>query len=600
MKCYIPQISWHNRDPVLSIDFQMCQDEIRRLATAGTDAHILIWFVTLNSNGSTSLEFAADLFRHTKAVNIVRFSPNGELLASGDDEANIILWKQQKDDSFSYIEETNQDKEHWTALKILRGHLDDVCDLSWSANSNFLISGSVDNTAILWDVQKGKNVGLLTDPKGFVQGVTWDPVHQYIATISSDRAMRIYNLNNKRVMHKVQKTVIPSEKNKGSNKSTRMFYDDTLKSFCRRLTFSPDGELLIVPSGIVEQDDGKFINTTYVFSRLSLNKPVMHLPTGDKYTVAVRCCPIYFELVPQNDNSQEADDKPWIKNKSVLSLPYRLVFAVATKDSVLLYDTQHTLPLAHVTKIHYTHLTDLAWSHDGRCLIISSTDGYCSFITFAKDELGIPYTKKSNNEENLSSEAKTDLAEQLEEIINIEEKCKDIKINSQLNCSTPYTTSKKGKCLEDYWKNTKEEQEQWKLVMEPSNTSPVKSTCTCDEPIVIDSEGDDMKISAKALVLVEKLEENVHKQPTSRQLEIKMVTIPPALQTENKDAESSNTLLKSPKLESKETSPKSSNSTPFDTPKFNPAPAHTSPKIRSQKPGRRIQLITLSAPKKKD
>lgn len=579
MKCYIPQISWHNRDPVLSIDFQMCQDEIRRLATAGTDAHILIWLVTLYSNGSTSLEFAADLCRHTKAVNIVRFSPNGEMLASGDDEANIILWKQQKDDTFNHLEETNQDKEHWSALKILRGHLDDVCDLSWSANSNFLISGSVDNTAILWDIQKGKNIGLLTDPKGFVQGVTWDPLHQHVATISSDRAMRIYNLNNKRVMYKVQKTLISSDKTKGSNKSTRMFYDDTLKSFCRRLTFSPDGELLIVPSGIVEQDDGKFINTTYIFSRLSLNKPVMHLPTGDKYTVAVRCCPIYFELVPRNENEEDdVNSKPWIKNKSVWSLPYRMVFAVATKDSVLLYDTQHTLPLAHVTKIHYTHLTDLAWSHDGRCLIISSTDGYCSFITFSKNELGIPYTKnsnyqveeKENNKKENLPEMKIDLASCLEEVI-IEEKNREIEKNnaSQLNCSINYTTSKKSKCLEDYWKNTKKDQDQWKLSIEPSNSSPIKTDKVYEEQILTESEKfvEDLPNTP---VSPKKPIENVFKQLTSNQLENKTVDAKPL------------------------------SNTPFDTPKFNQAPIQPTPKIGSQKPGRRIQFITLSAPKKKD
>jgi len=33
--------------------------------------------------------------------------------------------------------------------------LEDVYDISWSADSKLLLSGSVDNTAILWDVKKG-------------------------------------------------------------------------------------------------------------------------------------------------------------------------------------------------------------------------------------------------------------------------------------------------------------------------------------------------------------------------------------------------------------------------------------------------------------
>lgn len=42
MKCQIPEISWHNRDPVLSVDFQPKQlngeedDKIVRLASGGS------------------------------------------------------------------------------------------------------------------------------------------------------------------------------------------------------------------------------------------------------------------------------------------------------------------------------------------------------------------------------------------------------------------------------------------------------------------------------------------------------------------------------------------------------------------------------------
>lgn len=50
-----------------------------------------------------------------------------------------------------------------------------------------LVSGSVDNTAILWDIHKGRSTAILSDHKGFVQGVSWDPCNQYICTISTDR-----------------------------------------------------------------------------------------------------------------------------------------------------------------------------------------------------------------------------------------------------------------------------------------------------------------------------------------------------------------------------------------------------------------------------
>lgn len=37
----------------------------------------------------------------------------------------------------------------------VRGHIEDVYDISWTSDGNFMVSGSVDNTAIMWDVNKG-------------------------------------------------------------------------------------------------------------------------------------------------------------------------------------------------------------------------------------------------------------------------------------------------------------------------------------------------------------------------------------------------------------------------------------------------------------
>jgi hypothetical protein len=44
MKCTIPEISWHNKDPVLSVDVQpkSGNDSFERLATGGTDSHVVV------------------------------------------------------------------------------------------------------------------------------------------------------------------------------------------------------------------------------------------------------------------------------------------------------------------------------------------------------------------------------------------------------------------------------------------------------------------------------------------------------------------------------------------------------------------------------
>ena len=142
-------------------------------------------------------------------------------------------------------------------------------------DSAFLISGSVDNTAIIWDVQKGKTQTILHDHKGFVQGVAWDPCNKMIATLCTDRYFRVFDAKTKKVISRCNKGELPVPKDHIlAEKSIRLFHDDTLQSFFRRLSFSPDASLIVVPSGVaqLEGSNVKPLNTTYIYSRHALKK----------------------------------------------------------------------------------------------------------------------------------------------------------------------------------------------------------------------------------------------------------------------------------------------------------------------------------------
>lgn len=73
-------------------------------------------------------------------------------------------------------------------------------------------------------------------------------------------------------------------------------------------------------------------------------------------------------------------------------MPYRSIFAVLTVDSILIYDTYHSKPLCIAKGLHYAGLTDCSWSSDGHHLVVSSTDGYISIMSFDTGELGEVYT----------------------------------------------------------------------------------------------------------------------------------------------------------------------------------------------------------------
>lgn len=83
----------------------------------------------------------------------MRFSPNGQFLASGSDDQMVTIWTlKMAPVEFGRIEETIQ----WGHPRQLRGHVGAIMDLAWTSNSQYLISGSIDGTSILWSIAPNK------------------------------------------------------------------------------------------------------------------------------------------------------------------------------------------------------------------------------------------------------------------------------------------------------------------------------------------------------------------------------------------------------------------------------------------------------------
>lgn len=214
----------------------------------------------------------------------------------------------------------------------------------------------------------------------------------------------------------------PRPNNSAAVKNAHLYANDALKSFFRRLTFTPDGSLLFTPAGQYQTQNRpaelsskttyEVINTVYIYTRGGINKPpIAHLPGHRKPSVAVKCSPIYYnprkgahpvtkhitidtesgetmtELPesiiskspphvmepppPVHDSTIPSSPRPKPVDSEVNAstqgpamaflLPYRMVYAVATEDSVLLYDTQQHTPLCVVSNLHCATFTDLSW-----------------------------------------------------------------------------------------------------------------------------------------------------------------------------------------------------------------------------------------------
>ena len=260
----------------------------------------------------------------------------------------------------------------------------------------------------------------------------------------------------------------PQSSSSSSWSSVKLYGDESFTNFFRRLTFSPDGAMLLTPAGHFEdpsvipgsssrssskqpestrsrkssnsnEADPTSASSVYIYTRANFARPpVAQLPGHKKPSVAVKFSPVLYELrqdltaeapVPKRVTIERGKDftadvdiaapvasetpsdtdsmvststkktgplpapKPTISplpmpaphylpsptspveslptpalspvpppsTTSVFALPYRMLFAIATMDTITIHDTQQAGPVCMFTKLHYDEFTDMSW-----------------------------------------------------------------------------------------------------------------------------------------------------------------------------------------------------------------------------------------------
>ena len=118
---------------------------------------------------------------HSSSVISVAFSPDGKTIVTGSLDGTIKLWNLQGE-----------------VIESLKGHRNGVNSVAFSPDGDNIASVGNDGTVKLWNLQ-GKEIKTLTGHTGSVNSVAFSPDGDTIASVGNDGTVKLWNLQGKEI-----------------------------------------------------------------------------------------------------------------------------------------------------------------------------------------------------------------------------------------------------------------------------------------------------------------------------------------------------------------------------------------------------------------
>ncbi|KXZ49330.1 hypothetical protein GPECTOR_22g924 [Gonium pectorale] len=359
-----PEWIQHGGTSILGVDIDSTGE---RIATCGADNKVRVWSMRPVVSEAAELDAAcpkllAALADSITPVNCVRFAPSGRLLAAGSDDADVYVYELREGRgtaTFGSGEAANV--ENWRLKSRLRGHGMNVGDVAWAPDSRRLATASVDNKVKVWDALSGHCIRTLDGHEGHVKGVAWDPFDFFLAS-QGDREVIVWRLEDGVPVARV----------------TEPFAAAPIVTFALRPCWSPDGQLLAVPNGY-----DKGVHTVPIIKRNTWEPGETQLCGHRGSVSAVRFTPQLYRPPKRagDGGAAGADDDE----------DCGAVVAVGAQDRMFsLWHSSAATPIMVGKGFFGKTVYDLAWSPDGRVLLVASYDGSLTSVVFGPEELGRP------------------------------------------------------------------------------------------------------------------------------------------------------------------------------------------------------------------
>ncbi|XBW38125.1 hypothetical protein QEN19_003719 [Hanseniaspora menglaensis] len=399
-----------------------------------------------------NVEYISTLKGFSKPVNVAKYSKCGKYIAACGDDGYILVWekvpvdlleKLKKESAHSsqmlqmghlaseiekllnpnkfpisymgdYEDDEDEDMADISAVKELyrviryfpvtslsvSDHVE-IYSLDWSADSRHLVVGYMNTYIKIIDINNAQQPYIVVKKQhnDVVQGCCWDPRNELVVSMGADRAMCVFklkfSLQNRLMDLKLVNRIVKGEMDL-SGKQENIFAQVDL-NFFRKLQFSPDGNLLVLPYGIWKNDANDEVNCVHIFHRANLirglNKPVATIPNLKKKCLCVSFNPNFYY---RNNLSSSGGN--------LFALDHKMIFAVATEDEIMIYDTDNMKCLMTVKNLHYYTIYDLSWNAKGDKIIICSKDGFLSTIDLGSYSFGEIIAKTEIKEDLINVE----------------------------------------------------------------------------------------------------------------------------------------------------------------------------------------------------
>ena len=364
---------------------------------------------SMNGQHPQQKRLLCTLSAHTgSSVLAVRFSNNGRYLASSGDDGAVCIYtkdKKKKPAAFGNNNITsnlnNADAEHWSRIKLCRGHGLDVVGLAWAPDDSHLVSCSLDSDTpiIVWKLTDlASNEGHVTHSNvlcnpykilgqgvhtSTVKGVTFDPAGTYLASSGDDPAVCIWRAHDDWGLER---------RIDASSGIFRQWKEDNSQSLSnqtlfRRLSWSTDGAFICSTNCVVKN---KHVAST--ISREGWNVSASQSAAagaanlvGHKQPVVVSRHCSYLLASKDNSNSQGGDSGSSGDEDGEPS--YATLLALGDRHGfVTVWSTRKSRPIFKLqcSETRCT-VTDLAWakvSSKAMILLVSLLDGHCVALRF--------------------------------------------------------------------------------------------------------------------------------------------------------------------------------------------------------------------------